>query len=41
MVVIGVSGLAYAFVIFFVFMIGQAGTPALRNGQYCLQDHGH
>ena len=39
-VVIAAAGLAYAVVNFFIFFFAQTGTPAVRNGQYYLHNHG-
>ena len=39
-VVIAAAGLFYAFVNFLLFMTMQTGTPALKDGQYYLHNHG-
>lgn len=41
MVVIVVAGLFYAFVNFLVSMGSLPGTPAVKDGQYYLHNHGH
>jgi len=40
MVVIAAAGLFYAFVNFLLFMTMQNGTPAFKDGQYYLHNHG-
>ncbi|MFM1999939.1 MAG: hypothetical protein RL204_1886 [Bacteroidota bacterium] len=38
--IIGIAGLVYAFINFFLFFSSMPGTPDIENGQYILHNHG-